>query len=397
MNTIKVDYLIIGGGILGLTTAFNLGQIVDKSKTIVILESRSRCGTKASGNNTGVIHSGLFYNTESSKLLMSLRGGILLKKYCVDRGITLQPSGKLILAKDQEDLVEYEHRANYSNIRHQKLTPRELSLFDQELQGHSALYLPDVCNIEPNDVITSLVRDVKSRQNTKILCNEAFVNYIGSNTIITSSKLVFCFNHLFNTSGESSTQISRYFGFVKPYILVPVEGRYFSIGDNILTSKTNLYPIQDKSSPFLPIHVTYSERYGYLAGPTAHPLFLADSRLIQEILTATTLLKQTNSYFSYDKDTVKYILTNITMSSKVNVYNSLRTLIPRLNYQDISRSPKRGVRAQNLDISSGKLVNDFELFMTDTSTHFINPISPGFTSAFALTEYAINQSKACNY
>ena len=385
------DVTIIGGGIIGLSTAYQLLNKNPKLK-IALLEKESEVAQHQTGNNSGVIHSGIYYKPGSLKAINCHRGTNLLLNFCDHYGIPYDICGKIILATNEKEVesLNFLHQRGLENgIKGiKKLSSDDIYEYEPHAMGTSALFCPTTGIIDYQRVCEKLSEIIQKRgeifTDVKVI---GIDNRSDGITIITEN-LDYKTRYLINCAGLFSDQIAQLAGLKRQVRIIPFRGEYYMLKDNVSHLVKNLiYPVPDPRYPFLGVHFTRTIHGGIEAGPNA---VLAWSR---EGYTKTDLnfieMWDYLSFGGFWRMVGKYWSTALEEYYRSFIKSAfvteLQKLIPEITSDDIFHSPS-GVRAQALD-SNGHLVDDFVIENSNNMIHVINAPSPAATSSLAIGEY----------
>ena len=388
------DVTIIGGGIVGLATGYQLLN-QNPNLNIVLLEKESMLGQHQTGHNSGVIHSGIYYKPGSLKAINCRIGINLLIKFCNYHNIPYEMCGKIILATREEELITLDllHKRGFENgIKGiKKISSDELKEYEPYANGVSALYCPETGIIDYSHVCDKLHTDIQEKCE---IITDVPVHRISDRPdgiTITTEKIEYKTSFLINCAGLFSDQVAELAGIKRQVRIVPFRGEYYMLNDHACHLVKNLiYPVPDPRFPFLGAHFTRTIGGAIEAGPNA---VLAWAR---EGYSKTDIdLKDMWDYLSYGgfwHMARKYwpiaIGEYYRSFFKVAFVKELQKLIPEITKDDISKSPS-GVRAQAL-AQDGSLLDDFVISNVENMIHVINAPSPAATSSFAIGEYISN-------
>lgn len=377
----------MGAGITGLTIAREM--VYRGMKDILLLEKDGTLGLHASGRNSGVLHAGMYYTPETLKAKYCVEGNRLMKEFCRQKGLTLNETGKVILASSHseiEALHELKRRADLCGARAYLIGDEKL----RQLEPHAAvsneaLFSPDTAVIRPLEVLKALEDELIESAKVAISYETAFKSLNGEGQAQTTRGVV-RFEKLVNAAGAYADRVAAQFGLAREYKILPFKGTYKKLTpERSFLVRGNIYPVPDLRTPFLGVHFTRSADGEVLIGPTAMPAFgrenyRAFAGLGWETLTILLrdlgLLFQNHSFrqvaFSEPK---KYL--------KRFVWKEARKLVPELRLDDLAESDHVGIRPQLLHWPTKKLVMDYVFLQDGNSLHILNPISPAFTSSMA--------------
>lgn len=395
MTNRNCEILIIGAGITGLTIAKELSE--RGYENILIIEKESRVGMHASGRNSGVLHSGVYYSPGSLKAKFCVDGNRLMSAYCEHKNLPIQKTGKVIVATDEEkhnNLFELKSRADKAGANTSIIDEKEL----KELEPHAftlqlALYCPDTAVVNPLAILRSLEADLWASKKVRIDYNTLFINASSGNAVKTNKGEI-KYKKVINAAGAFAEKIAHEFGLARQYCLIPFKGTYKKLKEESShLVNGNIYPVPDLNNPFLGVHFTKSVEGAVYAGPTAIPALSRENYGLTENLDRETL----KILF---QDGVLALLNESFRNAAVNeakkyfggyFYEEARMLLPELKPGDLQRSLKVGIRPQLVSWSEKKLVMDFVVLKEGDSIHLLNAISPGFTTSMSFSKYVVDE------
>jgi L-2-hydroxyglutarate oxidase LhgO len=390
----RVDVLICGGGIIGLTIAREL--LKTGYENIIIIEKEEKIGKHASGRNSGVIHAGIYYTKDSLKAKLCHKGNHLMKDYCRQKNIPVSETGKVIVAKNEGEtkvLEELYQKALNNRAKVELIDDKRLRSVEPFARTFRlALFSPETAVVNPQNILDSIEKELVDSGKVKILKGLAFRRMNSDREVITTDGNM-RFDLFVNAAGAYSDRIAHMFGIGQNYKILPFRGTY-----RILTKEKrhlvngNIYPVPDIRNPFLGIHFTKAADGIVYIGPTAIPAFGrenyeffkgVDKELFQ-ILLREGVLFFTNAGFRKVavSEPGKYFLRSF--------FEEIKDMINDLNIEDILPSDKAGIRPQLVDWHKKELVMDFIVLKHKNSIHILNTVSPAFTSSMAFAEFVVN-------
>jgi L-2-hydroxyglutarate oxidase LhgO len=391
----KADILICGGGIIGLTVAREL--LRKGFENIVIIDKENHLGEHASGRNSGVLHAGIYYAPDSLKARFCLKGNFMMREYCKERDISLLESGKVIVAKNEEEipvLEELFQRSLKNGARAELIDESRLKTIEPFAKTLGlALHSPDTAVVDPGKILVTIEADLVSTRKVKILKGVEFSGLKEKNEIITKNGNI-TYDLFINAAGAYSDRIAHSFGAGLNYKLVPFKGTYKKLKENkSYLVRGNIYPVPDMGNPFLGVHFTKALDGTVYVGPTAIPAFGRENYGIleglsfefMEILCRDILLFISNPEFR----SVTYSEPRKYLSGYF--FNIVKDMLENLDIRDIEPSRKVGIRPQLVDWKNKELVMDFEVLRAENSIHILNAVSPAFTSAMAFAEFVVEK------
>ena len=381
------DFVIIGGGIVGLSTALKIQEL---GKTVLVLEKEKTPGLHQSGRNSGVIHSGIYYKPNSFKSQLSIRGRELLIEFLKLKKIPFRLEGKIVVDKNIEKIENLFNRSKNLNMEGTKiLTNHELLNKEPHSIIKQGLFVPQAGVVNYRKVTEALAEEF-SGLGGKIEYFEEIISIESTKDgkILRSKKNKYQGDYLINCGGLYSDKLAELDGLNPNVQIIPFRGEYYTL----VKSKNNLvnnmiYPISDPDLPFLGIHLTRTIDGNIEAGPNAVFAFAKEGYKWTNFNFKETL--NSLAYPGMLKLGKKYFKTGISeMHRSLNkkaFVNEINKLISGIKTKDIEVR-ESGVRAQAVD-RDGKLVDDFMFQEGLSSLHVLNAPSPAATACLAIGEY----------
>ena len=391
----STDFLILGGGIIGLSIARELKHRFADAE-ITLLEKEGACGLHASGRNSGVIHAGFYYSANSLKAKLTRAGNQAMTAYCEAKKIPLNRCGKLVVAKNQDDLPQLDEllrRGQANGVPLESLTEEEARKIEPRVKTHQrAIFSPTTTSADPQRVIEEMTRDAKQ---------EGITIRTGAPYLRTEKGLVMtpqgCFtaNHVVNAAGLYADKIALDFGFSERYRILPFKGLYLYSDEPPGAFRTNIYPVPDLRNPFLGVHFTVKGDGHAKIGPTAIPALWReqyrgfDNFKFGEFVEV--LFREAGLMMSSRFDFQKLALEEVRKYSRPHLVALASRLAHGVKPEHYTRWGEPGIRAQLLDIKNRKLEMDFVIEGDEHSTHLLNAVSPGWTCSIPFARYAVDQ------
>lgn len=391
----SADVLIVGAGIIGLTIARRL--VAAGRENIVILEKETTPGLHASGRNSGILHAGIYYAPDSLKARSCLNGNFLMRAYCREKGLPLRETGKVIVARSEEELPvleELSRRARANGAKVEMIDEARLAEIEPNARTVGrALFSPYTASVDPVAVLESLLRDLRESGRASVVTGCLFQGIRGSRTAVTSRGAV-SFGTFVNAAGAYCDRVAHCFGVAQRYRLIPFKGVYRKLRKGLAhTVRGNIYPVPDIRNPFLGVHFSSDVRGEVYLGPTAIPAFGRENYGIlsgigregASIALSDAILFLRNPKFR------SVALTEPRKFLKRAFFRDAARLVRELSPADIEPSEKVGIRAQLVDWPSKELVMDFQVIADGDAIHVLNPISPAFTSSMDIADTVVSR------
>ena len=392
------DFLIIGGGVIGLNIARRLRRVFPGA-TVRLIEKEVDCGLHASGRNSGVLHAGFYYSPDSLKAKFTWSGNRLLTEYCGEKKIPLNKCGKLVVAKDQADhagLDELLRRGRANGIPLEELSEQDAKAIEPRVKTCArALFSPATSTVDPNQVMQAMKKDAID-EGIKVHCGVRYLSSSKGRVLTTDG--AHDVGYVVNAAGLYADRIAQDYGFSQHYRILPFKGLYLYSDEPPGSIRTNIYPVPDLKNPFLGVHFTVAASGKAKIGPTAIPGLWREqyegvanfhwNEFIEVAMRGVGLLVTSNFDFKTlaIREMAKY--SKLTM---ISLASQLAEGVKSEHYQNWGRP---GIRAQLVDIRKRKLEMDFVLEGDKHSMHVLNAVSPAFTCSMPFSEYVCQQIKA---
>ena len=394
MNT--TDFLLIGGGIIGISIARELKSRYPDS-SVCILEKESKCGLHASGRNSGVLHAGFYYTADSFKARFTREGNQRLTEYCDAKNIKLNKCGKLVVAQNESELPwldELMNRASKNSVPLESVTEEEGRAIEPRVKIYQkALFSPTTSSVNPKELVESLLSDA-IREGVQIKSNSRYLGRAGKRSIQTSDG-AYEAKYLINVAGLYADKIGRDFGFSRDHRILPFKGLYLYSDEPPGALKTHIYPVPDLANPFLGVHFTVTTDGKTKLGPTAIPAFWREQYEgwgnfnLNEF--SEIILRQAGLFLTSNFDFKALAIRELQKYSKPKLVSLASTLAEGVDIKHYRRWGPPGIRAQLLNIRTKMLEMDFFMEGDGQSMHILNAVSPGFTCALPFADYVCDQ------
>lgn len=386
---------IIGGGIVGLATAYQLLNRFPSTR-LTLLEKEAGAGRHQTGHNSGVLHCGLFYKPGSSKARMAVQGIRRLTRFCAEHGVRYELCGKVVVATGQREiprlrtLLERGTANGLTGLR--LLGPEQIRELEPHAAGLAGLHVPEEGIVDYGGVTESMVREI-TRLGGEIRFSSEVIELRDRNGWhIRTSGGDFDADFLINCAGLQSDRVSHMAGNRDAVKIVPFRGEYYQLKKNREHLVRNLlYPVPDPAFPFLGVHFTRMIRGGVEAGPNA-VLALAREAYGRTDYSVRDMV-ETFTYRGFWRFLLRYpamCWQELKSSvSKQFFCRLLQRLVPEIQVDDLVKSDA-GVRAQALS-PSGELLQDFCIVRQERALHVLNAPSPGATACLAIADEVIDR------
>lgn len=383
------DVAIIGAGAVGLATALALAQ----RRRVLVIDAERHPALHQTGNNSGVIHSGLYYKPGSLKARLCAEGRERMYRFCAEHGIAHEKTGKVVVALDEAEMKQLEVlrvRGEANGLRGLRvLSMEEIRRYEPHVAGIGGLFVEETGIVDYRQV-TRKYAELVERRGGEVRLSSKFMGagVRGDRVILQSTGDEVSAGMLVNCAGLQSDRVARLCGMRPEVQIVPFRGEYYQLRLEAHRLVRNLiYPVPNPAFPFLGVHFTRMARGGVEAGPNA-VLALArhgyDWRTIDGVDLGETLL-----FRGFWKMAARYWRTGMgemhRSLSKKAFHKALARLMPDLSIDDLEPGGA-GVRAQAVR-PDGSLVDDFVIQSGPRMVHVLNAPSPAATASLAIGEH----------
>jgi len=392
----KTDYLVIGGGIVGLATAWRL-QSMKPGSRVCLLEKEPEVGSHQSGHNSGVLHCGLYYKPGSTKAVLAVRGIRQMVEFCREANIAHEVCGKLVVACDDAELARLrnlEERGRQNGLEGIEFLEREAMLErEPNVGGIAALRVPQEGIVDYPAVCRELQRRVETNGgDVQTGARVTRLEHRGGEWIVATTKGDFTGRFLVNCAGLHCDRVAGLAGERRETRIVPFRGEYYKLtedGEGLV--RHLIYPVPDPKFPFLGVHFTRLIHGGIEAGPNAVLAFAREGYRktdinLRDLFDAVTYPGLWRFVARHPRMTALELWQSF---SKRRFCRALQKLVPSIRVTDIEPGGA-GVRAQAM-ARDGELIQDFCLIQRPAALHVLNAPSPAATASLAIGEEIVRQ------
>lgn len=393
-SMITTDFLIIGAGVIGVCVARELKRRFPDC-SVVLIEKEHQVGEHASGRNSGVLHAGFYYTKDSLKAKFTKEGNRALTEYCTEKNIPINKCGKLVVTKNQDELIglhELFVRGNMNGIPLELISEADAKRIEPRVRTcQKAIFSPTTSSVNPKDVMMQLVEDAIA-EGVEIYLDTAYLHH--ENKTVFTNKATFNAGYVVNTAGLYADTIARDFGFSENYRILPFKGLYL-YADSHEKFRTHIYPVPNLKNPFLGVHVTLTESNKVKMGPTAIPAFWREqysgfSRFsLKEAIEI--IWREMGLFFNAGFDFKRLAQEEIKKYNRGYLLRQASHLADGIDKRHYKTWGKPGIRAQLLNIQTRKLEMDFVMEGDRSSFHVLNAVSPAFTCSIPFSKYVVDQ------
>lgn len=389
------DSIIVGGGIVGLATALRLSSAPHHKKVLVI-EKEDEVAKHQTGNNSGVIHSGIYYKPGSLKATNCINGYHQLIDFCSNHEVPFDLCGKIIVATDESELQALKNigdRGVQNGLTGLKnLTKEELKEYEPHVAGIAGIFVPQT-GIVDYKVVAQKYAQVIQQQGGEIHFGEKVIEVQENNgtQVVVTQKGSYNTRLVINCAGLYSDKVARLTSKKVDVKIIPFRGEYYKLReDKEYLVKNLIYPVPDPNFPFLGVHFTRMMKGGVEAGPNAVLAFQREGYKKSDINLSE--LGESLAWPGFQKVMAKYWRTGLgemyRSFSKAAFTKALQKLIPEIQESDLVEGGA-GVRAQACDRTGG-LVDDFMILEEKGAINVCNAPSPAATSSLSIGETVAN-------
>lgn len=392
----KFDVTIIGGGIVGLATAYRLTQS-HPDKTVCILEKEDRLAKHQTGHNSGVLHSGIYYKPGSLKAVNCREGKLAMEAFCREEDIEHELCGKVIVSVNEEEVPRMEkvyERGQANGVNCELISKERLAEIEPHAQGVAAIHVPECGIVNYRQVCERLAQRVEERGDNQILLG-AKVSRIEDrpgSLLLHGSKGVVETDRLVNCAGLHSDRVTALGGQTPPAQIIPFKGEYFELKPEAKHLCRHLiYPVPDPQFPFLGVHFTRMIGGAVECGPNAVLAFGREAYGKLD-LNLPDLLGSL-AYPGFQKMAAKH--WKMGMGEMWRSYNkaafvkALRRLVPEIAAHHLEPAPA-GIRAQAVT-PDGALVDDFLIQTSPRIVNVCNAPSPAATASLNVGRHVVEK------
>lgn len=391
----RYDFVIIGGGIIGLATGAALLQ-ARRGATLLLLEKETRLAAHQTGRNSGVIHSGIYYKPGSLKAQLCRAGNAAMIDFCRVHDIAHEVCGKVIVATGIDEIPRLENlykRGIENGLTVEKLTPAQAQDIEPHLGCVAALRVTATGIVDYKNVCEKLAQIIQERGGEiQLGAGTQKIQKTANGYALETTAGSVAAQFLVNCAGLHCDRIARMAGTKTDVKIVPFRGEYFELKpEKRFLVKNLIYPVPDPAFPFLGVHFTRMIDGNIHCGPNAvlalrregYTKFDFDARDLWETLSFSGFAKLALRY-------PRVGLSEMRRSLSKSIFTrSLQTLIPQVCADDLVPSAA-GVRAQALH-PDGRLEDDFLLLRDENALHVLNAPSPAATASLEIGQEIVRQ------
>lgn len=379
------DALVIGGGVVGLSTAYAITRAAPGTR-VTVLEKEAGPARHQTGRNSGVIHSGIYYRPGSLKARYAVRGAAELVKFCAEYDIAHAVTGKLIVATERAELPRLHalvQRGRENGIPVRELGPAQIAEYEPEVRGLAAIHVgtTGVCDFAGVARQLAQASGAEIRYGTRVVRVDRRPER--GVAVLTAAGDVVRGRALVNCAGLHCDEVARLTGDDPGMRIVPFRGEYYELARPELV-RGLVYPVPDPAFPFLGVHLTRGIDSGVHVGPNAVPALAREGygwRTVRPREAAGTVSwpgtwRMARRHWRYGAGEFRRSVSKRAFAAEV------RRLLPAVTRDDLVRAAA-GVRAQAV-LRDGTLVDDFLIREGPRAVHVLNAPSPAATACLPI-------------
>jgi L-2-hydroxyglutarate oxidase len=385
--------IVAGAGIIGLATAYELTR---RGHAVTVLDKESRIAQHQTGNNSGVIHSGLYYRPGGLKAKLGTAGASSIRRFAEENGVSVDICGKLVVATELSQvpaLQELHRRGQANGVPCRMISSEKAKTYEPYVSAVAALRVESTGIVDFRGICAALRRHIE-QAGGEIWLGQRIVGIASRGDAITVTTKIteFRADQFVNCAGLHSDRLARLAGLQPVVRIIPFRGEYYEVTPEAsYLVKGLIYPVPDPAFPFLGVHLTRMINGSVHAGPNAifalaregYTKLKINPRDILDSLRWPGLWRLGKRYWRTGVDEAARSI------SKKRFLTSLRGLVPELP-DDCLVPTHAGVRAQALH-RDGKLVDDFYYERAPRQVHVLNAPSPAATASLEIAKRIANE------
>jgi L-2-hydroxyglutarate oxidase LhgO len=386
---------IVGGGIVGLATAWQLVQRYPQFR-VIVLEKESSVGAHQTGHNSGVLHSGIYYKPGSLRAVNCRAGKLAMQEFCAAHGVPYDVCGKVIVAVNDVEvprLMNIFERGQQNEIRCEMIGPERLKELEPHAAGVKAIHVPEAGIVNYRAATEKMAELVISR-GSEVRCSARVVavHENGQQITVETTAGEVTADYLVTCSGLQSDRVAKLTGIKPEAQIVPFRGEYYELKPEAEHLCRNLiYPVPDPAFPFLGVHFTRMIQGGIECGPNAVLAFAREGYRKSDVCLAD--LWETLSFRGFQIMAAKYWRMGAGEMwrswSKAAFVKALQHLLPEVRSEHLVPA-RAGVRAMAV-APDGAMVDDFVIQPTGRIINVLNAPSPAATSSLNIGKLVVEK------
>eukprot|EP01029_Cantina_marsupialis_P004139 TRINITY_DN140_c0_g1_i1.p1 TRINITY_DN140_c0_g1~~TRINITY_DN140_c0_g1_i1.p1 ORF type:complete len:417 (+),score=98.37 TRINITY_DN140_c0_g1_i1:161-1411(+) len=388
------DFCVIGAGIVGANIAIQLKHEFPDAK-VLIMEKESHFAEHASGRNSGVLHAGFYYTSDTLKAKFTREGNAHLTQFCEDRKLKLNKCGKLVVAKNEAEVETLDlllQRGIANGVPDLEIITEKEAL---ELQPgvktvQKALWSPNTSSADPIEVTQAHI-DYAKELGAEVMLDQCFVKN-PDGTLKFSNCEVDC-GYVVNAAGLYADKIAHQMDFGLDFKILPFKGlyHYLKTPHNL---KRHIYPVPDLRNPFLGVHFTVTAHGDAKIGPTAIPAFWRENYSMTENFKFDEFIdiNMSNLMMYFTQEKFRRLAHNEVLKYyRPKLANDAAKLLDNFSDKDLDKKGRPGIRSQLVNVKTKELVMDFYLENDEKSMHVLNAVSPAWTCSEPFARHTVSK------
>ncbi len=392
------DYSIIGGGIIGLSTAMALTKRFPAAK-IIVVEKENGWAHHQTGHNSGVVHSGIYYKPGSLKAKFAKEGNAAIAAFCKEHGIAYERCGKVIVATEERELPHLDEllkRGIRNGLEVERIDGQRLKEIEPHVNGIAAIRVPSCGITDYKEIANTFARLIEKAGGTLQLgITVESISETDSEVVLETNKGTIRSKYMINCAGLQSDRMTKVAGIQTDVKIVPFRGEYYELVPEKRHLVNHLiYPVPNPDFPFLGVHFTRMANGEVHAGPNAVLAFKREGYTKKDFNVKDMMeVLRFRGFWKMAVPNMKEGMKEYIRSySKQAFLKSLQRLIPELTLDDI-KATHAGVRAQAI-LDDGNMVDDFLIVPGKRSLHICNAPSPAATASISIGQEIADRAES---
>ena len=392
--TKKVDFLVIGAGIIGLSVALELRKSFPASSVLVV-EKEKTVAEHASGRNSGVLHAGFYYSSDSLKAKFCRNGNLRLRQLINDNSIPLRETGKVVVAKnsgDLEYLYKLYERGIENGVEIKLKNERELNKYEPlAVTFKDFIWSPTTATSDPL-LVSQVILNKLTQSGGEVLFSSE-IDFKDGTTLVNGKPVEA--GLIINSAGTGALKIAHKNAAGQHYSQLPILGAYKTTSSKNLGLRTLVYPVPNPKNPFLGVHFTVTVDGQIKIGPSAVPTL---GREFYEIGDKFDFNDIASGIMSISAMTLKafpvlsqLLLQELPKAQSRIILKEGEKLVPTAGNVGKWHKKRPGIRAQLIDLRTGQFEMDFKVEKNSNFIHILNAVSPGWTASIPFAEWIVSE------
>ncbi len=397
------DYVIIGAGIIGISLGIELLTQKQKNK-ILIIEKEPNPGAHASGRNSGVLHAGFYYSSDSLKAKFCKQGNLELKNFCKANGLEVRETGKVVVCQDKNDVIRLTNlfdRGMANGVEIELLDSKELFRIEPAAKTvDKFIWSPTTAVGNPQEIIKKLADKFielggrfRFNSQIKLIENNNEVCIEGNDYILSATAII-------NSAGAYASELAKQVGVGYEYICLPFLGTYRKSEFVTGNPERLVYPVPNPINPFLGVHTTNTLSNEIKIGPTAFPVIGKEQYKFSDGFT----MRELRDFYLATKTLVKSDSVNVFGLAKSEgiklfkrpIINKAKKLTNTLDLNQKWGNHPAGIRAQIVNLDTRVIEMDYIVRSNKNVVHILNAVSPGWTSSIPFSRWIVENQPLLN-